>query len=254
MSAMGNAFRAVGFRTARERLRDETVRAFFSHEPERALFKAIKNDPGLLLELFEPYRVMALERQMREVQKEMRDEARAEGSYMPVSLTRNEVAGAALVAPVRTGGDRLAIESQLDSAPTSQSDGRRSPAAVPGAGQRNGDNQTECARPLSFPKPSAPPRDRLREAGRVAEVIRTSPRLQMKITLQGSGGAMVEILLGEATANQALTWARGQHTNAIFVRKLALNLPPNAVIGEWHDANSSDAIWKEALKEASLAA
>lgn len=195
-------------------------------QAREALFKAVRNDAGLLWALFEPYHHEAAHKLLTEV---------SEKAHRYQIQKRAEEAA-------ESERDRLRS--------TNQSDGRRqiSVAAPSGSGLANGENQIGHARPAASPSPqkvTAAPRDPVVAAKMMANVIRLSLLDTFKVELTGQGGSKV-VPLGDCRASEAKSWAGLRERDVRFIRLLTDNLPDDQPIRRYRSAEDVEKIYAEA--------
>lgn len=262
MSAMREAFKAVGFAPAEERLCDIATevlelypRDWVSHEtasyeprvdPEytrlrwcvvqakaaggnwqnakKEFISRVQSDAALLWCLFEPYRDVAVQRLLDQVSREMHEARKADARGDKEHGTSNTVAAM----------------------PQSQQKARQHTAASPGGlGQDPNGSQSRTAQPASTPKPMAPPRDIRAGIEAVINVVRLSLLDTFKIELTGANGS-ISIAIGDCTPSEADAWAGSRERDVRFVRLLTRNLPRDKKIRQLRTADDVDAIYAEA--------
>lgn len=221
MTAMKEAFKAVGIVAADEKLRDCAVRSLMASNNnwDRAkdnLYKYIKNDADLLWTLFEPYRLIAVQKLLTEVVAEMRASEKAERGHPT-------------------------LDNQKTNAPLSQTNGKQLQAAKPsGSGHTQYEYQGSPARPapiISSPRIQPPIRDHREGMKAVISVARLSMLDLFKINKKP---------IGDLTSREATAWAGSQERQTRFVRLITQNLPPDLPIRKFITPEEADALYERA--------
>ena len=247
------AFEGAGVKTSAEKL-NVVARAAIRQNPVNSdnardfLFAAVRNDAGMLWELFAAYRLRAAQDLLSSVRVQMRTEER-EGANVPPPAMPAKIRLPPRDVSAGNGGaggheNRAATGGQFKAAPSvkpaSNGGGGGHSSAAGNAGQR------ATAPANNFNRhgmtPANPPR-----LDANARKVAAMPTLSKICTAGLLGSFLVNNRpIGEVTPVEANLWAASRQRDAKYVLLLTENLPPNEPIGKWRTAEEAATLYARA--------
>lgn len=226
-TAIASAFVRAGYKPDAVRLRDVVVAAFAANPNRRnnpghwdaardAIFDAVRDDAGLLWELFELYRADAVRRIMTKIAAEMH--------------------------AAKADGGRVAADNHVQDAPASR------PHAQPAASQpRSGETGPIQARQPSSARPASPalsPEEKHDLTQKAREKVAETVRLSMLDTFKIDGQP-----IGDMNPGVVRSWAADRGREALYVKILTSGMPAVGKVRDYAKPEDADAAWKRAQEE-----